>query len=89
MLHGGSDVPVEMIRQAIQLPSGSVSKINIATDLEVAMLRALGRDQRLTNVECMSLNPDELARAQAAVEATVRDKIVNFLGSNDRKCDWE
>ncbi len=89
VLHGGSDVPLEMIRKAIQLERGSVSKINIATDLEVAMLKALGRDKRLTNAECKNLNPEELARAQAAVEATVEDKIVNFLNSKDRMCDWE
>ncbi len=89
VLHGGSDVPVEMIRRAIQLPQGSVSKINIATDLEVAMLKALGRDKRLTNPECLALPDPELKRARNAVGATVSDKIVNFLASRDRICDWE
>ncbi len=89
VLHGGSDVPVEMIRGAIQLASGSVSKINIATDLEVAMLNALGRDKRLTNPQCKNLSRDELEKAKTAVAATVSDKIINFLGSNDRLCDWK
>ncbi|MGE5138003.1 MAG: class II fructose-bisphosphate aldolase, partial [Rudaea sp.] len=44
VLHGGSDVPAELIRKAVQLPGGGVSKINIATDLEIAMLQALSRD---------------------------------------------
>jgi fructose-bisphosphate aldolase class II len=43
MLHGGSGVPAEMIEQAIKLPGGGVSKVNIATDLEQAALAALGR----------------------------------------------
>ncbi len=84
VLHGGSDVPPPMIRGAIQLPGGGVSKINIATDLEVAMLKALGLPARLTNAQCKSLPPHELAKAQAAVEQTVADKIANFLLSANR-----
>ncbi len=84
VLHGGSDVPAAMIRDAIQLPGGGVSKINIATDLEVAMLKALGVKARLTNAECKQLTQSELDIARAAVERTVVDKIVNFLGS--RQC---
>ncbi len=83
VLHGGSDVPVAMIRSAIQLPGGGVSKINIATDLEVALLKALGLDARLTNAQCKNLSPRELELARAAVEQTVVDKIVNFLGSQN------
>jgi fructose-bisphosphate aldolase class II len=84
VLHGGSGVPAEMMARAIALPGGGVSKVNIATDLELAALGALGREQRMTDAECRALPPEQLARAQAAVEQTVADKIRNFLGSAGR-----
>jgi fructose-bisphosphate aldolase class II len=81
VLHGGSGVPPDMIAQAIRLPAGGVSKVNIATDLEQAALAALGREDRMTNVE-MNMLPEELrARARDAVAACVHDKITNYLGS--------
>jgi fructose-bisphosphate aldolase class II len=70
-----------MIDRAIHIPGGGVSKVNIATDLEIALLEALGRTERLTNAECKALPTDQLAVARAAVEAAVVDKIENFLGS--------
>ncbi len=84
VLHGGSGVPAEMMGKAFRLPGGGVSKVNIATDLELALLEALGRTQRMTNAECHALPPDELARGLAAVERTVEDKIVNFIQSAGR-----
>ncbi|XID93443.1 ketose-bisphosphate aldolase [Paenibacillaceae bacterium WGS1546] len=81
VLHGGSGVPAEMMRQAIALPGGGVSKVNIATDLEIALLRALGREERMTNGECLSLPADRLAAGRAAVKRVVEDKITSFLGS--------
>lgn len=81
VLHGGSGVPPEMMAAAIRLPGGGVTKVNIATDLEIALLEALGREERMTNAECKSLPADQLAAGRDAVAATVRDKIVNFLGS--------
>ena len=81
VLHGGSGVPADMIQQAIRLPGGGVSKINIATDLEQAMLEALGWTARTSNATLAELSPARLAQAGAAVEATVADKIERFLGS--------
>lgn len=81
VLHGGSGVPPEMIARAINIPGGGVSKVNIATDLEIALLESLGRSERMTNAECKALSPDDLATGQAAVEAAVMNKINNFLGS--------
>ncbi len=81
VLHGGSGVPPEMIDRAIHIPGGGVSKVNVATDLEIALLAALGREKYMTNAECQALPPEQLALAQSAVEATVIDKITNFLGS--------
>jgi ketose-bisphosphate aldolase len=81
VLHGGSGVPAEMMAGAIGLPGGGVSKVNIATDLELAALAALGQQDRMTNTEMSALPAELLAQSQAAVEATVTDKIQHFLGS--------
>ncbi|HEX6508757.1 MAG TPA: class II fructose-bisphosphate aldolase [Chloroflexota bacterium] len=87
VLHGGSGVPSEMMQHAIRLPGGGVSKVNIATDLELAWLEALGREERMTNEEAMSLSPEDLRRAQHAVERTVVEKIQNFVVSEGRAAD--
>jgi len=79
VLHGGSGVPAPMIHAAIRLPGGGVSKVNIATDLEHAMLTALGLSDRLTDATCRALPADELKRAQDAVERTVVEKIETYL----------
>jgi ketose-bisphosphate aldolase len=81
VLHGGSGVPAEMIIEATKLPNGGVSKVNIATDLEISLLKSLGREERMTNEECKALSKEQLKIAQNAVEATVIEKIENFLGS--------
>ncbi len=81
VLHGGSGVPAAMMREAIRLPGGGVSKVNIATDLELAALGALGRQERMTDAECRALRPEQLAAARAAVAGTATDKMHNFLGS--------
>ena len=84
VLHGGSGVPAEMMQAAIRLEGGGVSKVNIATDLELAALGALGRYGYLTDLEMNALSPEEIALARAAVERTVTDKIDHFLRSRDR-----
>lgn len=81
VLHGGSGVPADMIKAAMKLPNGGVSKVNIATDLEVSLLEALGREERMTNQECQALSSADKQKAQNAVEQTVIDKIENFLDS--------
>jgi ketose-bisphosphate aldolase len=83
VLHGGSGVPAEMMRKAYTLPGGGVSKVNIATDLEMAALAALG-SKRMSDLEMSSLPPDQLALARAAVKGVVIDKMVNFLDSAGR-----
>jgi ketose-bisphosphate aldolase len=82
VLHGGSGVPAEMMQAAIQLEGGGVSKVNIATDLELAALGTLGRESYLTDAEMDALLPEEKARARAAVQQTVTDKISNFVMSH-------
>ena len=86
VLHGGSGVPAEMIRAAIRLPganarAGGVSKINIATDLEQALLRTLGRTERVTNADLDALPAAAVEAAGAAVVDVVKDKIESYLGS--------
>jgi ketose-bisphosphate aldolase len=84
VLHGGSGLPAEMIAEAVRIPGGGVSKVNIATDLELAALQALNRDTHLTDAEMNALPTDQLARARDAVEAVVRDKMTHFLNSGGR-----
>lgn len=81
VLHGGSGVPEAMMQAAIHLPGGGVSKINIATDLEVALLGVLGLPKRIPNEELLTKYAPELPRGAEAVQAVVADKMVNFLGS--------
>jgi fructose-bisphosphate aldolase class II len=88
VLHGGSGVPPAMIQDAVRMPGGGVSKVNIATDLEEAMLRALGRTERMSNAECDALAPEDARRAEEAVERTVVDKLEGFLGSGGRAADY-
>jgi len=84
VLHGGSGVPAEMMQAAIQLEGCGVSKVNIATDLELAALGAVGSDHYLTDSEMNALSPEEKTRARNAVEQTVTDKISNFLRSREK-----
>jgi ketose-bisphosphate aldolase len=90
VLHGGSGVPAEMVAAAIALPGGGVSKVNIATDLELGALAALGREERLTDAAMSALPAAEIARAREAVAGVVDDKIRHFLGSAGRAdaADW-
>jgi len=89
VLHGGSGVPAAMIQEAMRLPGGGISKVNIATDLELAALGALGREQRMANPECKALPADELAKARAAVQATVIEKITDFVLSANHASDYQ
>jgi fructose-bisphosphate aldolase class II len=79
VLHGGSDVPAEKIAQAVTLETGGVAKVNIATDLEQAMLDALGAAGPLTDGGLAGLSPEKLAQARQAVTETVRRKLRDYL----------
>ena len=87
VLHGGSGVPATMVAEAIRLPAGGVSKVNIATDLEQAALAALGGAARMTNAEMNELSEEQRERARAAVADCVRDKVENYLGSAGKADD--
>jgi fructose/tagatose bisphosphate aldolase len=73
-----------MVQTAFQLPNGGVSKVNIATDLEISFLKAIDREERLTNVECNQLPAELLRVGQDAVEETVIDKIIQYLLSHNK-----
>ena len=84
VLHGGSGTPDEMIQAAIQLPEGGISKVNIATDLELALLAELGQTERIMNAPLWALPPQDLERGRQAVQRVVTEKITHFLGSQDQ-----
>jgi ketose-bisphosphate aldolase len=84
VLHGGSGVPADMMRRAVEQRCGPISKVNIATDLELAALSALVREERLDDAGYRALPEGELNRAMAAVEAVVEEKITAFVNSKGR-----
>ncbi len=84
VLHGGSGLPSETVHKAIALPGGGISKMNIATDLENALLAAMGGLKRMTSAELDALDPELRAKGLAAVKAEAKDKIQNFVLSANR-----
>jgi ketose-bisphosphate aldolase len=84
VLHGGSGLPTETVHRAMSLPGGGISKMNIATDLEQALLRALGGRERMTSAELDAIDPALLAPALAAVKEVARGKMRDFVRSAGR-----
>ena len=82
VLHGGSGVPSEMVTKAAQMPTGGVSKVNIATDLE--LLAVVGKEGHLTEAELNSYSDEMIEKSQEAVRLLVEDKIENYLGSANK-----
>ncbi len=85
VLHLDHTWDFSLIQESI---AAGFTKVNIATDLELAALQALGRKDHLTDAELKALPSEEKARAQAAVEATVLEKIHTFLGSAGKAWDF-
>ena len=81
VLHGASGVPSDMLAQALKLEGGGPSKVNIATDIELAFLDAINRDERLTDKACDSLDQALLSRGQQAAMALVENKMRHYLFS--------
>lgn len=79
VLHGGSGVPSDMVLKAVQMPTGGVSKVNIATDVEQAMLHTLGKETHMTEEELNSYSKDMLERARQAVYDLVKEKMDDYL----------
>ncbi len=77
VMHGGSGLPLDEVRKTY----GLVSKMNIATDLELAMLAALCEADPLTQQEFSLRSATQLTLAQEAVARTVEAKISVELSS--------
>ncbi len=88
VLHGGSGVPGAMIAGAVAIAGGGVSKVNIATDLELAALATLKRDKFMTNAEMNAQTAEARETAQTAVRGVVEDKIQHFLNSAGRAAEF-
>ncbi len=85
VLHGGSGLPHETINKAIHFEGGGVSKINIATDLELSFIKSLGISERLLNNEYEKrFLESDLLKACEEVQKVVEDKIENYLFSKDK-----
>ena len=82
VLHGGTGIPAEMIKKAIDL---GVSKINVNTECQLAFAEATreyveaGKDQQGKGYDPRKL----LAPGFEAIKATVKEKMELF-GSIDR-----
>lgn len=87
VLHGGSGLPPQTVREAIRIPGGGVSKINIATDLEQAFLASLGCERK-TNAQILAMDPVQLHLAGEAVMRVVEDKILHFVESGGKEKDF-
>lgn len=83
VLHGGSGLPAETVKKAIAAAGGGVSKINIATDLELAFLGSLNCERK-SNAEIWNMDPAALEKAAEEVQKVVEDKIRNFVCSAGR-----
>ena len=81
VLHGGSGVPSQMVRKAVQMESGGVSKVNIATDVEQAMLQVVGREGHMTEAELNSCTEEQIARSREAVKELVKEKMCCYVMS--------
>ena len=81
VLHGGSGVPSQMVRKAVQMESGGVSKVNIATDVEQAMLQVVGREGHMTEAELNSCTEEQIAQSREAVKELVKEKMCCYVMS--------
>lgn len=84
VLHGGSGVPPEMVEQSYRMAGGGISKVNIATDLELAFLEATGNDKRLTNKDLETMSSELLEKGLNAVRSLVEDRIKYYLHSDGK-----
>lgn len=84
VLHGGSGVPSQMVEASYAMEGGGISKVNIATDLELAFLDSLGKKERGDNQWSMALAPDELALGRQAVQKLVEEKMIHYLHSDGK-----
>lgn len=84
VLHGGTGLPEETVRRAIAIPGGGISKLNIATELELTLLAAIGAKDRLSPEAIRALSPAEEKKIHAALRQVVMEKMRSFLLSAGR-----
>ncbi len=84
VLHGGSGVPAEMVIRSYEIEGGGISKVNIATDLELAFLEAIGAAERGTDAWCSGLEEAVLEKGRKGVRDMVTDKMIHYLHSNQK-----
>lgn len=84
VLHGGSGVPSDMVAKAARMPGGGVSKVNIATDLELEMLAVVGREGHMTEAELNSYPDDVIEKSREAVRLLVEEKMNHYLFSSGK-----
>jgi fructose-bisphosphate aldolase class II len=84
VLHGGSGVPSEMVSKAVRMPSGGVSKVNIATDVEQTMLKVIGKESHMTEEELNGYPQEIIENARKAVNELVKEKIKYYLLSDGK-----
>lgn len=82
VLHGGSGLPADLVARAVSLPGGGISKMNIATDFEQALLTAMNGAGRMTSAALDAVDPDLRARGLEAVHRVAIDKIELLLAGD-------
>ncbi len=81
VLHGGTGLPEETVRQAIHIEEGGISKLNIATELELCLLETLGLPERLSAQQIAALSTAQVEAARIQIRSLVMEKMTAFLGS--------
>ena len=78
-IQGSKGVPDEILREA---SSSGVSKINVDTDLRLAMTAGI---RKVFAEDKSAFDPRKyLTPARDLIKETVKHKIVNVFGSNDK-----
>lgn len=80
VLHGGSGLPPQTLQRALR---HGIAKVNVATDLEIALLEAMGRE-RMTSRELDGLDAASRGRGLQAVQRVAAEKIRAVLSASRR-----
>lgn len=83
VLHGGSGIPQEMVKEAITL---GVSKVNVNTECQIVFADATKKYIEDGGIDKpKGYDPRKLLKPGAdAIQALVEDYVVNFFGSADK-----
>lgn len=84
VLHGGSGLPMQTVQRSINLDGrGGISKLNIATDLEIIFQRVMGVG-RMPEADVIKLDAAKLRQATDEVRLFVEDRMRTFLFSEGK-----